>query len=233
MIKFFRKNRQNSLIEGKVANYFKYAIGEIFLVVMGILIALCINNCNSKRIEKSAAISSYKNIKRQINDDKNAINSSNKQNEKLYKKYITAINIIEQNNRKKIDILGKIATDLTDYSDIDRSSTIYQNLINSGESKLLKNREILGHIQRLEEAYIFVNRIEQIHFEIINNIGQDLYKTIKFYDQSVREPEKIYGIDFQNYFSAAYGICKKKEYAYGIALKEIEIITKLIDEEVK
>ena len=233
MIKLFRKNRQNSLKERKIVNYFKYAIGEIFLVVMGILIALYINNYNSERLEKSSAISSYKNIKRQINDDKNAINSSNKQNKKLYKKYITAIHIIEQNNRKKIDILGKIALDLTDYSDIDRSSTIYQNLINSGESKLLKNREILDHIQKLEEAYIFVNRIEQIHFEIINNIGQDLFKTIKFYDQSVREPEKLFGIDFQNYFGAAYGICEKKEYAYGIALKQIEIITKLIDEEIK
>ncbi len=200
---------------------------------MGILIALYINNYNSEHFEKVSAISSYKNIKRQINDDKNAINSSNEQNKKLYKKYITAVDIIEQNNRKKIDMLGKIALDLTDYSDIDRSSTIYQNLINSGESKLLKNREILNHIQKLEEAYIFVNRIEQIHFEIINNIGKDLYKTIKFYDQSVREPEKLFGIDFQNYFISAYSICQKKEYAYDIALKQIEIITKLIDEEIK
>ena len=138
MIRLFIKSRQNSLIEGKIVNYFKYAIGEIFLVVMGILIALYINNYNSERLEKSAAISSYKNIKRQINDDKSAINSSYEHNKKLYQKYITAIHIIEQNNRKKIDILGKIALDLTDYSDIDRSSTIYQNLINSGESKLLK-----------------------------------------------------------------------------------------------
>ena len=233
MIKLFRKNRQNSLMEGKIVNYFRYAIGEIFLVVMGILIALYINNNNSERLVKISEISSYKNIKRQINDDKIAINSSNEQNKKLYKKYITAIYIIEQNNRKKIDILGKIALDLTDYSDIDRSSTIYQNLINSGESKILKNREILDHIQKLEEAYIFVNRIEQIHFKIINNIGQDLYKNIKFYDQSVREPEKVFGIDFQNHFIAAYSICIKKEYAYGIALKQIEIITKLIDEEIK
>ena len=52
MIKFFRKIRQNLLSEGKTGKYLKYAIGEIFLVVIGILIALGINNWNSNRNEK-------------------------------------------------------------------------------------------------------------------------------------------------------------------------------------
>ena len=46
MIKFFRKIRQNLLMENKTSKYFKYAIGEILLVVIGILIALSINNWN-------------------------------------------------------------------------------------------------------------------------------------------------------------------------------------------
>ena len=71
MIKFFRKNRYDLMEKNKTGKYLKYAIGEIVLVVIGILIALSINNWNSKRIEKSEEISSYKNIKRQINDDKN------------------------------------------------------------------------------------------------------------------------------------------------------------------
>jgi len=49
MIKFFRKIRQNLLSEGKTGKYFKYAIGEIVLVVIGILIALQINNWNEER----------------------------------------------------------------------------------------------------------------------------------------------------------------------------------------
>jgi hypothetical protein len=49
MIKFFRKIRQNLLTEGKTSKYFKYAIGEIILVVIGILIALQINNWNEMR----------------------------------------------------------------------------------------------------------------------------------------------------------------------------------------
>ncbi|WP_224490946.1 hypothetical protein [Robertkochia flava] len=44
MIKFFRNIRKTNLKEGKIVNYLKYAFGEIFLVVIGILIALSINN---------------------------------------------------------------------------------------------------------------------------------------------------------------------------------------------
>jgi hypothetical protein len=51
MIKFFRKIRRNLLSEGKTTKYFKYAIGEIVLVVIGILIALQINNWNENRKE--------------------------------------------------------------------------------------------------------------------------------------------------------------------------------------
>ncbi|TWO29623.1 hypothetical protein E1J38_014970 [Seonamhaeicola sediminis] len=53
MIKFFRKIRQNLLSENKFSKYLIYAIGEIVLVVIGILIALWINNWNQNRINKS------------------------------------------------------------------------------------------------------------------------------------------------------------------------------------
>jgi hypothetical protein len=48
MIKLFRKIRQSFLQQGKTGKYFTYAIGEIFLVVIGILIALQINNWNEE-----------------------------------------------------------------------------------------------------------------------------------------------------------------------------------------
>ncbi len=53
MIKFFRKIRQNLIMENKTGKYFKYAIGEIILVVIGILIALSINNWNDVRKNKN------------------------------------------------------------------------------------------------------------------------------------------------------------------------------------
>ena len=58
MIKFFRQIRKSLLSEGKTGKYLKYAIGEIILVVIGILIALAINDSynNSKNEEKVIAI---------------------------------------------------------------------------------------------------------------------------------------------------------------------------------
>ena len=51
MIKFFRKIRQDLLSKGKTGKYLKYAIGEIILVVIGILLALQINTWNENRID--------------------------------------------------------------------------------------------------------------------------------------------------------------------------------------
>lgn len=50
MIKFFGTIRQNLLMENKTSKYLKYAIGEIFLVMVGILLALQVSNWNQQRI---------------------------------------------------------------------------------------------------------------------------------------------------------------------------------------
>ncbi|MFT4851580.1 MAG: hypothetical protein ACI83B_004147 [Sediminicola sp.] len=47
MIKFFREIRQNILLENKTEKYFKYAISEIILVVIAILIAVSINSVHN------------------------------------------------------------------------------------------------------------------------------------------------------------------------------------------
>ena len=71
MIKFFRRIRQRLLSENKFSKYLIYAIGEIILVVIGILIALQINNWNEERKE-SAIIKTY--LKSMLVDLKNDAN---------------------------------------------------------------------------------------------------------------------------------------------------------------
>lgn len=74
MFKFFRKIRQNLLSEGKTTKYFKYAVGEIVLVVIGILIALQINNWNEER-KTSEQLRGYLNgISKNIQSDTVEIN---------------------------------------------------------------------------------------------------------------------------------------------------------------
>lgn len=62
MIKLFRTIRQNLILQGKTVNYFKYAIGEIVLVIIGILIALQINNANELRKTERKIVSILKEV---------------------------------------------------------------------------------------------------------------------------------------------------------------------------
>lgn len=57
MIKFFHKIRYQLLGEGKTGKYLNYAIGEIVLVMVGILLALQVNNLNEERKLKKSEIS--------------------------------------------------------------------------------------------------------------------------------------------------------------------------------
>jgi hypothetical protein len=69
MIKFFRNIRKTLINQGKTANYLKYAIGEIILVVFGILIALQVNNWNQLREDKKFEITMLQEIKSSLESD--------------------------------------------------------------------------------------------------------------------------------------------------------------------
>jgi len=73
MIKFFRKIRQNLLMENKTGKYFKYAIGEIVLVVIGILIALSINNWNEKQKNDTKIKTLFNEVLKDLEQDIKAI----------------------------------------------------------------------------------------------------------------------------------------------------------------
>ncbi|GLR18220.1 DUF6090 family protein [Portibacter lacus] len=69
MIKFFRKIRQNLLTENKFSKYLLYAIGEIVLVIVGILFALQINNWNSTKIADNQELDLYAKLLNDLNDN--------------------------------------------------------------------------------------------------------------------------------------------------------------------
>ena len=69
MIKFFRKIRHKLLTENKLSKYLLYAIGEIILVVIGILIALWLNNLNSEKQRTIEEISILKGLKKDFQAD--------------------------------------------------------------------------------------------------------------------------------------------------------------------
>jgi len=69
MIKFFRHIRKSLLEENKMGKYFKYAIGEIILVVIGILIALQINNWNENKKERAFENKMLQEIRKELIQD--------------------------------------------------------------------------------------------------------------------------------------------------------------------
>ena len=73
MIKFFRHIRKSLLEKNKMGKYFKYAFGEIILVVIGILIALQINNWNENRKSRVQEQKYYCLLLENINQDKDQI----------------------------------------------------------------------------------------------------------------------------------------------------------------
>ena len=73
MIKFFRKIRYDLMEKNKTGKYFKYAIGEITLVVIGILIALQINNWNEQRKTRNSEISYIHSIINDLKGDSETI----------------------------------------------------------------------------------------------------------------------------------------------------------------
>jgi len=69
MIKFFRKIRQNLLSEGKTGKYFKYAIGEIILVVVGILIALQLNTYKQNKDKNNLGYKYLTEMRTEVQND--------------------------------------------------------------------------------------------------------------------------------------------------------------------
>lgn len=74
MLKFFRKIRQKLINEGHLKRYLFYAFGEITLVVIGILIALQINNWNQERQENKELHTYLENIRSNMIADLESLN---------------------------------------------------------------------------------------------------------------------------------------------------------------
>jgi hypothetical protein len=93
-------------MENRTSKYFKYAIGEIVLVVIGILIALQINNWNNKRIENSRAESFMHKMKVQLMDNISRVEKASDQLQNRDGITRKLMYIIGDND--KINIDGKI-----------------------------------------------------------------------------------------------------------------------------
>ena len=232
MLKIFRNTRKQLLSENKTGKYIKYAIGEIVLVVIGILIALSINNWSQEKTNRTEELNYYKNIKRQLNEDKGGISGNKTYNNNYLTQYRYAIHIIEKNDRYESDSLAQITINLQDFSDFHRQSNIYQAMVNSGEIKLLKNQQIIEGLQHLEEIYIYMNKLEDTHSIASMTFAVPIIvNSIKVFDMSIENIENLYTFEFQNLLVLITGLMVEKNGIYQRGLDEINVLTNLIDDE--
>lgn len=139
MIKFFRKIRQNFLSEGKTGKYFKYAIGEIVLVVLGILIALQINNWNEKRKE-NVKIKSYLNgMVIDLNNDRNRFGIII---ENLSEQIKANSEVFENKNYQNLPIDSIVLVISSYFNDYKISDQTFQRIKNSGQSNQLGSKQL-------------------------------------------------------------------------------------------
>ncbi|TPV35385.1 hypothetical protein FJ651_00240 [Paucihalobacter ruber] len=87
MIKFFRKIRYNLMSKNSTGKYLKYAIGEILLVVIGILIALQINNWNESKKNRAYEVTMLREVNEALEIDLTFLNENISYLESALKSY--------------------------------------------------------------------------------------------------------------------------------------------------
>jgi hypothetical protein len=143
MIKFFRKIRQQLITENKFSKYFVYAIGEIVLVVIGILIALSINNWNTRQNNKSQEIEILNELKIEYNGKLKELNEKVNVRNAMKESGLKLLNEIQFNNYSiSIDSLNYHLGITTLTPTYNSTNSVTEELINSGNLYLLSNREL-------------------------------------------------------------------------------------------
>jgi hypothetical protein len=167
---------------GKTGKYFKYAIGEIILVVIGILIALQINNWNEKRKIHANLSSIYK----QIHSELKADTLRAKQNVTLYNEKANRIQDIIDS---KIDRTFYDTITSSNYEDckICRSdvTNLYSNSLSTKGYELLKSTNTQTEIQKDSLPQI----IDDLYSKYIDALGVDNQIVTKLVLENVKDYE--------------------------------------------
>ena len=158
MIKFFRKIRFDLMEKNKTGKYLKYAFGEIVLVVIGILIALSINNWNENNKSKSRLQSSLLEVKSELNADLVRLDSVIQIIEHADYHGMYLLNYLTQKPKitdsLKVQNAVVIVTILASFG---KSGSAYENLIYNGNIQLVKNKKLkekLGFYHNSKDWYM-------------------------------------------------------------------------------
>lgn len=186
MIKFFRKIRQKLVHENRVGKYLLYAVGEIILVIIGILIAINLNKISEAKIQEKKIVG----ILRQVQDELNATIDESNDLIEFYREKDSLIHLVMNRELTKEDYENPENLALRNL--ITSGPLVLQN---DGFNNLMTESEALSStytplIKELKQFYI--NTAELIEYG--NNSIDDIVATILKYRMTNYDwyPEFIY-----------------------------------------
>lgn len=233
MTKLFRKIRQQMLGENKLRKYFVYAIGEIVLVVIGILIAVSINNWKESKDLKQIEQNLYNDLIQELQTDLDEIKGNRDYNSKYLSRYNRASEIIINDLRKQqIDTLAIIATELTNFSDFKNEESSYNKLAASGKLELIANKEILLQLQNLSILYNYINRLERNQEQFMYSIVPKISKYLRAKPFQIMYPDELYDYKFQNDIEILIKIGLEKDGLYKQIEKDMLNLIGLLKNEI-
>ena len=146
MIKFFRRIRQQLLTENKFSKYVLYAIGEIILVVIGILLALQINNWNEERQNQKEAHKILLQLKNEFETNNELVDSSIEVHRTRLKAVEGFIDGFNPTLKLSPDSLKTLVSDLGSDWKYEPIKNIVESVSSSGKINLIENDSVIQAI---------------------------------------------------------------------------------------
>jgi hypothetical protein len=151
-MKIFRNVRQKLAAENKVMAYLRYAVGEILLVMIGILLALQVNNWNESRKQNIAEKEFIEGVKKDLTQDKNYIEFILKKTKPKIEAYDLLSKIDFQNNSENKNFVDSL---FQNYLSTEGARTFYpvsgsfQSALSGNMLNNYKNKEITSALIKL------------------------------------------------------------------------------------
>ena len=153
MIKFFRNIRKKLAEQNKVAPYLRYAIGEIVLVVIGILIALQINNWNEDYKNSKKERGYLINLQQDLTSDSLKLSEIKHDLDLAVKSKRRFVKILEGQNTTNDSLIVYVNNQIDLLLDFVPNSSTFDELKNSNGLNLISNPQIKRQIVTLYNSY--------------------------------------------------------------------------------
>lgn len=154
MIKFFRRIRKKLLSENKLSKYLIYAIGEIILVVVGILIALAVNNWNQEQKDHRSELDHLSRIHLDlVQDTKNF--KTNIENNNILREEIKGLLVTLYGGVDDIDQVQQMTATFDKAMDqvFSPNDNTYRGMVSSGTLDLIRDQELKEALMDLYSEY--------------------------------------------------------------------------------